>query len=86
MVTCTNVNAEQKVRNSASFQNTKNKPSLRLSVGVLTADVNCTFNVTGSMSYDANVKSSVSVVIKALATPLEPYITGGKGYFVDLLS
>lgn len=84
MVTCTNPKAEQKVRDSASFQNTKNKPALRLSRGILTEDVSCTFNVTGSMSYDANIKSSVSVVIRALATPLDPYISGGEDCFIDL--
>lgn len=84
IVTCTNPNAEQKVRDSASFQNTKNKPALKLSRGILTADVNCTFNVTGSMSYDANIKSSVSVVIRALATPLDPYISGGEECFIEL--
>ena len=84
IVTCTNPNAEQKVRDSASFQNTKNKPALKLSRGILTADVNCTFNVTGSMSYDANIKSSVSVVIRALATPLDPYISGGEDCSMDL--
>ena len=84
IVTCTNLSAEQKVRESASFQNTKNKPALKLSRGILTADVNCTFNVTGSMSYDANIKSSVSVVIRALATPLDPYISGGEDCFMDL--
>ena len=84
IVTCTNLSAEQKVRESASFQNTKNKPALKLSRGILTADVNCTFNVTGSMSYDANIKSSVSVVIRALATPLDPYISGGEDCFMDI--
>lgn len=84
IVTCTNPNAEKKVRDSASFQNTKNKPALRLSRGILTEDVSCTFNVTGSMSYDANIKSSVSVVIRALATPLDPYISGGEDCFMDL--
>ena len=84
IVTCTNPNAEKKVRDSASFQNTKNKPALRLSRGILTEDVSCTFNVTGSMSYDANIKSSVSVVIRALATPLDPYISGGEDCFIDL--
>lgn len=85
-VSCTDSSAAQKVESSAAFQRTKSQATLRVTEGVLTGGVNCTFNVTASMSYDANVKSSVSVVIKALASPLEPFIFGGENDFVELYS
>lgn len=79
IVTCTDASAKQKVESSASFQATKNQATLKVSQGVLTGGVTCTFNVTGSMNYDPSVKSSVTQDIKALASPIEPAIFGGKG-------
>lgn len=78
IVTCTDASAKQKVESSASFQATKNQATLKVSQGVLTGGVTCTFNVTGSMNYDPSVKSSVTQEIKALSTPIEPAIFGGK--------
>ena len=77
-VTCTDSSAQQKVESSASFQATRYQATLRISQGVLTGGVTCTFNVTGSMNYNPDIKSSVSQDIKALPSPLEPAIFGGK--------
>ncbi|XP_068706586.1 uncharacterized protein [Montipora foliosa] len=76
-VSCPDENARQKVEDSFSFMITKTKASLRIAKGVLTSDVICTFNVTGSMSYNRNVKSSAFVSIKAISTPLVAAIVGG---------
>ena len=76
-VSCPDENATQKVEDSFSFMITKTKASLRIVKGVLTSDVICTFNVTGSMSYNPNVKSSAFVSIKAISTPLVAAIVGG---------
>lgn len=50
---------------------------MKLKNGVLTGGVTCNFNVTGSMDYNPSVKSSVTVDIRALSSPLEPAIVGG---------
>ena len=76
-VTCSDASAEQKVESSTSFQATKDKATLGIDQGVLTADVNCTFSSTASMNYDPSVQSSASKLIKALPSPLEPFIVGG---------
>ena len=77
-VTCTDLSAQQKVESSALFQATRYQATVRLDQRVLTGGVTCTFNVTGSMNYDPNVKSSVSQDIKAKPSPLELAIFGGK--------
>jgi len=76
-VTCTVSSAQQKVESSALFLATRNQAIVRIDQGVLTGGVTCTFNVTGSMNYNPNVKSMVSTDIKALPSPLEPAIFGG---------
>ena len=63
---------------SSSFQFTKYKATVSITKGVLTADVTCTFNLTGSMNYNPSIKSSIAVDIKALPTPLELAISGGR--------
>lgn len=83
-VTCTDASAQQNVRDSSSFQNTKTQATIIIAEGVLTGDVTCKFNVTGSMNYNPSVKSSVAVDIRALPSPLEPAIVGGKGDFICL--
>ena len=85
-VTCNVSSAQQKVESSALFQATRNQATVRIAQGVLTGDVTCTFNVTGSMNFNPNVKSMVSQDIKALPTPLEPAIFGGKVVDVDYWS
>ena len=77
-VTCTESSAQQKAESSASFQATRYQATLRISQGVLTGGVTCTFNVTGSMNYNPDIKSMVSQDIKALSSLLEPAIFGGK--------
>lgn len=77
-VTCTVSSAQQKVQSSALFQATRYQVTVRIAQGVLTGDVTCTFNATGSMNFNPNVKSTVSQDIKALPSPLEPAIFGGK--------
>ena len=77
-VTCTDSSAQQKIESSALFLATRSQATLRISQGVLTGGVTCTFNVTGSMNYDPNIKSMVSQDIKALSSPLETAIFGGK--------
>lgn len=76
-VTCTDSSAQQKVESSASFQATRYQATLKISQGVLTGGVTCTFNVTGSMNYNPDIKSMVSQDIKALSSPLELAIFGG---------
>jgi len=85
-VTCTVSSAQQKVESSALFLATRNQAIVRIDQGVLTGGVTCTFNVTGSMNYNPNVKSMVSTDIKALPSPLEPAIFGGKVLDVGYLS
>ena len=63
---------------SSSFQFTKEKATVSITKGVLTAGVTCTFNLTGSMNYNPSIKSSIAVDIKALPTPLETAISGGR--------
>lgn len=76
-VTCTDSSAQQNVESSASFQATRYQATLKISQGVLTGGVTCTFNVTGSMNYNPDIKSMVSQDIKALSSPLELAIFGG---------
>jgi len=76
-VTCTDASAQQNVRDSSSFQNTKPQATIIIAKGVLSGDVTCKFNVTGSMNYNPSVKSSVAVDIRALPSPLVPAIDGG---------
>ena len=77
-VTCTDASAQQKVESSSSFQITRTQATISIKEGVLTVGVTCTFNVTGRMNYNPNVKSSAAAAIKALPTPLEPAIVGGE--------
>lgn len=65
------------MESSTSFQATKHQATLKVDQGVLTADLNFTFNVTASMNYDPNVQSSSSQVIRALPSPLQPAVVGG---------
>lgn len=85
IVTCTEASAKQKVEDSASFQATKNQATLKVSQGVLTPGVTCTFNVTGSMNYDPSVKSSVTQNIITMPSPLAPVIFGGKVQSANML-
>ena len=77
-VTCTGPSAQQKVESSPLFQATRSQAILRISQGVLIGGVTCTFDVTGSMNYNPNIKSMVSQDIKALSSPLQTAIFGGK--------
>ena len=77
-VTCTGPSAQQKVESSPLFQASRSQAILRISQGVLIGGVTCTFNVTGSMNYNPNIKSMVSQDIKALSSPLQTAIFGGK--------
>lgn len=81
-VTCSDPSAKDKVESSDGFRATKNQNTLKISKGVFTSDVNCTFTVTASMKYDPSVKTSISQDIKALPSPLEAAILGGKNNFV----
>ncbi|PFX24468.1 hypothetical protein AWC38_SpisGene10933 [Stylophora pistillata] len=76
-VTCSDPSAKDKVESSDGFRATKNQNTLKISKGVFTSDVNCTFTVTASMKYDPSVKTSISQDIKALPSPLEAAILGG---------
>ena len=77
-VTCSDATAQRNVEESSSFQFTKEKATVSITKGVLTADVTCTFNLTGRMNYNPSIRSSIAVDIKALPTPLESAISGGR--------
>lgn len=65
------------MKSSDMFLATRNQATLKIKSGVMTGDVTCNFNVSGSMDYNPSVQSSVAVDIKALSSPLEPAIVGG---------
>lgn len=81
-VTCRDASALLKVESSASFQATKHQATLRVDRGVLTADLNFTFNVTASMNYDPTVQSSAGQIVRAMPSPLQPAIVGGQRKYV----
>ena len=81
-VTCSDASAKKRVEFSAAFNATRYQSTLKITKGLLTGEVNCTFTVTVRMKYNPSVKTSMSQVIKALPSPLEAAILGGKNNFV----
>lgn len=76
-VTCSDASAKKRVEFSAAFNATRYQSTLKITKGLLTGEVNCTFTVTVRMKYNPSIKASMSQVIKALPSPLEAAILGG---------